>query len=121
MLHHVLLPRQFRHMSVLKAKIALEEETETVREFLEGMHQSLILIMEKTPMGGNQVKFVYLKIGNEAISILLSNEVQRCKFYVSKEMEGEIEVRGEPPHPDELGEKDSDGNTSPTESDVFSL
>lgn len=124
MLHHVLLPRTTRNTIVLQANTdaALEEETETVKEFLERMHECcLIILLKKTPLEGNQVMFVYLAIGNDVISILLSKEVQRCKFYVSKEMEGEIQVRDAPPHPDELGDKDSIGNTSPTESDVFSL
>lgn len=121
-LHHVLLPRRARKTSILESKSArLEKEERSVEVFLSRMHECNILILGSSRVDETKVKFVYIVIENETLSILLGNDVNTCKFYVSKKMKHKVEVRKEPPLPEELGSIDSVGDASPVESGIFTL
>lgn len=121
MTHHVLLPRSSRTTIILRSEtIDLPNELERVRCILNEMHGSFtILIMRVTPLPDHQTEFVYLCIGNNLISSLLAHDVKQCFFYVSMDLDAEVDIRDDPPSDGELGTRDSKGILSPSRSELF--
>jgi hypothetical protein len=67
------------------------------------------------------VNVVFLLISNELVSLLRSNSMRLCRFYIKHENTHTMEVRTTPPLDDELARTDSEGAPVPAASYVVRL
>lgn len=145
---HILLPRGFRKsttVTVPSSHTALLRES--IGHALESSHPTsrvVVLNVQDAPLhnqdqdqdqdrdqgrdrdqdreqGRGGVNVVFLLISNELVSLLRSNSMRMCRFYIKHENTHTMEVRTTPPLDDELARTDSEGAPVPAASDVVRL